>query len=162
MSRDIEEFLRRAAERRQQQKQGGGQPPPAAQRRASQQPLVEEIEVVYQAEPIDQAFDSQSIDEHVKNHLDTNEIVQHAENLGERIQSVDDAVADRLTRKFDHEVGQLDDSPSFARASEVAGPKSSNIVEQLVEMLRRPESVKQAVILSEILNRPNFDQDRFE
>ena len=172
MARDIEEFLRRAAERRQQQKNQGQKPPPARPVR----PEIPEIEVEI-VQPRDQQrkkkqkarpsevrqpvdYRQQSVSEHVQQHLDTSSISQHAENLGKRIVSVHDKVDQAIHRRLDRNVGKIDDRPTITddpRPGVVGGDQVNPIAVDLVQMLSNPKSIRQAILLSEILNRPDWD-----
>ncbi|MCH2180810.1 MAG: hypothetical protein MK108_02275 [Mariniblastus sp.] len=156
MARDIEEFLRRAAERRKQQLQGQKQAP--AQRPAQRLPeVISEVEIVEPAPS--QPMREQGIAESVRSHINTSDIAEHAEHLGERIQNVDERVADRLGQKFDREVTRLGDSEMVTdQAHPQAGlAQASPAAEDLIQMLSSPQTLRQAILVSEILRRPHFD-----
>ena len=176
MARDIEEFLRRAAERRKQQQQKHQQP--AQPRRvveADEIEIVEPVEVVrpVKPKPVRQVkktkiiqkprkkknLREQSVAEHVRQHIDTTDVSEHAEHLGERIQRADDVIDQRIHRKFDHDVGYLDDLPKVQddQVAKVEEEQVSRIAADLINMLSKPESVRQAILISEILKRPDFD-----
>ena len=169
MARDIEEFLRKAAERRRQQQQKNRRGPTPSQRvrelvETGQIEVVEAVEVEPQGKqtrlsrPIRDLRD-QSISEHVDSHIDTSDISEHASHLGERIQNIDDRVAERLQRKFDHDVSRIDDLPTVQddEVAKVTKDDVSLIAQDLVRMMRTPQNVRQAILLSEILQRPKFD-----
>ena len=163
MARDIEDFLRRAAERRQQQlkqKQAGGQasPPPRAtpppvQPRPKPRTLVsrEDIDVVDMRD--------QSVAEHVKSHIDTSDIASHAERLARDISQVDEKVEARLHQKFDHGLGKLESRKAIEAPPEATVDEVSATALGLVEIIRSPKTLRQAILLSEILRRPQFDDD---
>jgi hypothetical protein len=116
MARDIEEFLRRAAERRQQQK-AGNKPKPA--QRPAQEAEIVQPEIVRTQMPSQRRADvakpkvktprptkqrdmrHESVADHVKSHLDTSRIAEHAENLGDRIASVHDQVDQEIHQPAD-------------------------------------------------------------
>ncbi len=163
MARDIEEFLRRAAERRNQQRQQQQKPPirtPLQQQPASRD-IVEtnEVEIVRQQE---YNLRQEDVGAHVRHHISSHaeELSAKASHLGERIQSVDDRVAERIQSKFDHEVGQLEDKPSVQDNWEAQTDRTpvSAVAQDLLQMLRTPKSIRQAILISEILNRPQFDR----
>lgn len=180
MARDIEEFLRKAAERRKQQAGGGGnkpaqpQPPrqqPAPQQRAPQQPprqkpRVVEAEVVQAsrrpapAQPPRKISNlrNESVADHVKSHINTSSIASHAEQLGDRISSVHDEVDARIHRSLDRDLTEIDDTPSVTDAPRPAifGKRSTLAADEIRKMLSDPRSVGQAILVSEILKRPNF------
>lgn len=184
MARDIEEFLRRAAERRkkqQQQQQGGArrpaqppqrQQPPVQRQPAQRQPVrqppkrqppkqrprtlvdAKEIEFVT---PKKKGMRNESVREHVKNYIDTSDIAEHAEHLGERLQQVDERVDERIHSKFDHDVGKLGRKPSVTdQISESTGDDVSPIAQDLLELLSKPKTIRQAILVSEILRRPEI------
>lgn len=179
MARNIEEFLKRAAERRKQQQQN--QPPPAQPprqtRRVVEPAEIEIVEPVQVVKPLKakskqprkslakerptlkRDLRDQSVADHVRQHIDTRDVSQHAEHLGERIQHVDDEVSARIHRIFDHDVGQLDDMPTVQddEVATVTDMQYSKLANDLLNMLSNPESVRQAIMVSEILRRPNFD-----
>ncbi len=168
MARDIEEFLRRAAERRKQQQQRQRTPPPSQRvRQMVEQADVEvvagDVEVVApkrkRRQPAKPNLRDESVQDHVKRHIDTSDITEHAIHLGERIQHADERLTSRLKRKFDHDVSKLDDRPTVQDdvVASVKQEEISRFAQDLVDMLRSPRSIRQAVLIGEIFNRPNFD-----
>ncbi|MFK7769359.1 MAG: hypothetical protein AB8B55_19205 [Mariniblastus sp.] len=179
MARDIEEFLRKAAERRQQQKAGGPpqqkqppkrQPPPEIipeveaelvrpapiQRRPSQKPVRKKP---LREQPRKQSnLRNQSVAEHVKSHIDTSSIADHAEQLGDRISDVHAQVESRIHDHLDHDISKIDDRPTITDDAPpaIVGKNSREQVNELRKLLANPKSVGQAIILAEILKRPNF------
>lgn len=180
MAKDIEEFLKMAAQRRQQQKQNAGgqqavppqqpapaqQPParkppvqrPTAQRRppALQQPAVQKKRP-QPAQPVRQ-LSQQSVSDHVRQHLDTRDIVAHAENLGEEVGLADEKLEGHLHDVFDHSVSRMENQKqSSGETIASSNRNTSRIAAELHAMLRSPKSVRQAIVLAEILKRPEFD-----
>ena len=172
MARDIEEFLKRAAERRKQQQQKRGSPPPKKPKRVIESAEIEIVEPIQVVEPArtrkfsnrkpvqpQRGLREQSVAEHVRQHIDTRDVSEHAEHLGEDIQLADDRISERIHRKFDHDVGQLDEKPSVQDdvVPIVEQVQASQLAKDLVGMLSNPQSARQAILISEILSRPNFD-----
>jgi len=171
MARDIEEFLRRAAERRQQQK-GGGQPKPPPRQQPPQQPRkpVQQRPVepeIVEAVPVSRprpkpprktSIRSQSVADHVKSHIDTSSIASHAEQLGDRIADVHERVQSNIHQNLDHDITVLDDKASVTDSlpSEIFGAPNDDFAEELRQMLRNQKMVGKAIILAEILKRPQF------
>ena len=175
--------------KQQQQNQPPAQQPPRARRviEAAEVEIVDPVEVVRPVKPKpprtatnkkpckplqqqkeirerkarreEKAVRDQSISDHVRQHIDTRDVSDHADHLGERIQNVDDVVQARIHRKFDHDVGQLDDRPTVQDdvVASVESDDVSRLAADLLGMLSNPESVRQAILVSEILSRPNFD-----
>ena len=182
MARDIEEFLRKAAERRAQQKTGN-QPqqktPPRQQPARREEPIVVEgIEIVEvptasSAEPRKmgqlkerlkvkhEAEDMrrQSVSEHVKSHIDTSSVTRRADQLGDRIASVHDRVESQVHAHLDHDISKVDDKPTITDdpSPAIFGKKDMSVPNQLKAMLSDPDQVGNAILLAEILKRPDFD-----
>lgn len=176
MARDIEEFLRRAAERRQQQKGGGKPAPPRPkppQQRRRQEPIEPEIvEIVEEPrrlkpkpKPLQQKLKKnkpnlreQSVSEHVNTYIDTSDIAEQAELLGDGIADIHNQVEAEVHQHLDHDLTALDDNPSVTDQlpSKIFGKPSQKFAKELREMLGNPKTVGKAIILAEILKRPNF------
>ena len=148
---DIGEFLRRAAERR-----GGAaapQPPPPIR----QQPV--EVAEVAEEVPL-----GGQLREHVGEYLDSSEFQRRTAELGDEVAQADRLTEQRLHQKFDHEVGRLSGKPgeSAAAPRTVEAPEPEDRTSEfpatdavgVAAMLRDVDSIRQAVIISEILNRP--------
>jgi len=181
MARDIEEFLKRAAERRRQQKQqkqagGGGAKPPQSQRPVSPPPQRAPSSPPPQAPPrrlvnepvkakvIEDPYENESVAEHVRKHITTDDVTHNAEHLGDEVAARDDKIDDRIHKTFDHKVGQLGHKGIGGRRESVQDQTTSvtqaevnAIAASLAEMMQNPETVAQSIIVAEILKRPSFD-----
>lgn len=183
MARDIEEFLRKAAERRRQQqaeKQGGApkkkpadsQPARRAQPPARRAKPLEAVEVVddeiIQAQPVKPRSSGtsnsrrRSVQSDVQSHIDTSKIASHADGLGRlRAQMTDDV--DEVKQKFDRGAKKFEstraESREDSRDDEIVGASVSPVATDLSQMLRDPTSIRQAILVSEILRRPDFDDE---
>ena len=182
MARDIEEFLRKAAERRKQQ--GGGAPkpkpqqprapqarppqaqPPQARRPPPAQPPprrrpppppapVEPVIVLDKSDMIERP----RLSPNLKSSIDTSSISEHADALGKGVRSAAQRVDDNVNRYLDHNVGTLDDTDTVTDdpSPKIVGAKNMTMVTELRALLASKKSVGQAIILSEILKRPDFD-----
>ena len=175
MARDIEEFLKMAAQRRQQQKQRQGQQP---QQGAGQRVPPKQPSRPLAAQPVPSAYEPPatedeiqiiepqpdirrgSVREHVQTHIDTSDIAEHVRHLGEEVGMADDKVEARLQQKFDHGVGHLkiDEAKSAqSKTTKVTDRQISDAAAALMNMLRTPTSIRQAILISEVLRRPDFD-----
>lgn len=175
MAKNIEEFLRMAAARRQQQGAAAPQQPgrqqqqnqqPATPRISTptnrQQPRTDVVEIVDDIEVVDPLRD-QSVGSHVRAHINTSDIAEHTRQLGGQVSQASEEVEKRIHQKFDHEVGHLgadhiadanEYSAEFVHAEhDDVAPRAK----ELAEMLKSPKTFRQAIIMSEILNRPNFE-----
>lgn len=168
MSDDIEEFLRRAAARRQQrQAQGAGPPKPqrAPQSRPPQRP-------VHQPPPDIQIVEPEVIEAETVHESVANQVQQYfgSANLisGDEVDQADEQMETHLHQVFDHRVGQLRDTsvgvkepaePQLDRSAPGAekGKAKGKGANFIAEMLRSPKSLRQAIVVSEILRRPSDD-----
>jgi hypothetical protein len=168
LEEEIEAFLRRARGEKPRSKPAPQVKPQVAQ---EVRRLVEKPKSIKQRTP-DAAPRRESVEEHVQRHITTRPISEHARDLGKKLGEVDEALEDRLHEVFDHKVGQLakDEATQFvhegtdAAVWETAESKRQKRTEAMgdrsdfiLRMLSNPESIKQAIILGEVLKRPDFD-----
>jgi len=157
LEEEIGEFLRRAAEGRRAAERGR----PAEQRRprsaAPRSPARERPVEAQVVAPTSQ----QSVSQHVAQQFGGTEFQQRAAGLGAGVSQADEMMDHRLQDVFQHELGQLGTQTSEAAAlaagsgvvSSATG-SGSPLTAELLQMLAHPESVRQAVVLGEILHRP--------
>ncbi len=173
MARDIEEFLRKAAERRLQQKQGGGAPPPSQPassepRRRIEPARVDDYEVVDDVEIVDEGTARSknsggrkplttgpvTVAEHVQQHLDTSGIREKTKQLGSQVAAVKEKFESKVHQNLDRDICEVDDSP-LVEDHRRKSPENQLAI-QLKNMLAQPETIAQAILISEILKRPDF------
>jgi hypothetical protein len=82
----------------------------------------------------------------------TKSIDQHVSSLGQRIIAEDQQFDVQLKAKFDHTVGTL--AGSTVSETELVPVPRETPASQIAAMLAKPDGVRQAIILNEILNRP--------
>ena len=179
MRDEVEEFLRRAAQRRAQvesqaraqaQRLAQPQPQPAAPKptpRLSQQ-----------ADPLLalQSLEAEVIDAEVADLVELNEmdIIAPSANRSLRGSSLaaetgsrfaghvglaDDDMDAHLRQTFDHKLGRLGKSAPMSQSTPAAATRSSQDSASeshgsIVRMLRTPRSLRDAIVVSEILRRP--------
>lgn len=171
MARDIEEFLRKAAERRQQQKQG--QPPPQTAPAPPQSkpfehpstlPPSRDEEIIETAEIVEPRKSAkkktkrkrETVAEHVDRYLDTSDIKQKTASLGSQVAKIRDHFETTVHQHLDHDICSVDNDRQSA-GGQSSQPGREGMAAQLKKMLGRPESIAQAILISEILNRPTFE-----
>ncbi|MGO9110473.1 MAG: hypothetical protein ACLP9L_14725 [Thermoguttaceae bacterium] len=148
----IDEFLRRAAQRR------GGQP-------VAEQPLPVEL-VADDDTPV-----GGRVGQQVQKYLDTSDFRRRSEELGGEVAQSDQQFTKQVGQAFSGEVSRLAARPGEAAQPvevvevEAAGPEylSRPTLDALplagsglAELLGSPENIAQAVIMSEILRRPEL------
>jgi len=161
---EIDDFLRQVGRQRGDRPPGRMENIQSPQRRAnpppryvSGQPVDAEI---IEAEP---AFES-SVSEHVAEQINTSVFDRRADALGDHVEEADDDMASHLHQVFDHEIGGLVDTSLPAAETETGAVQGESAVSQkkatalaaagIAAMFRSPSSVRQAIILKEILDRP--------
>ena len=171
MRDEVEEFLRRVAQMRQaaeaqakaqQQRPVPAKPaappppkrPPPPQRLvpARQDPVpLPEAEVV-EAEISDR---SEGFSRRVAQDLrGAEQISEHTRHLGEEVDLADDKLAAHLHEVFDHQLGRLKTTASEPAAIPQPSPTSDITASDLSQMLRSPTLIRNAIIMSEVLRRP--------
>ena len=100
----------------------------------------------------------QNVAKHVRNYIDVSDVSARADTLGDRIESVHDQVEATVHQHLDHDLTELDDTQSITELPppKIFGAKSDAFAEELRQMLAQPKMVGKAIILAEILKRPEF------
>jgi hypothetical protein len=86
----------------------------------------------------------------VQTHVDTSDFERRAEDLGAEVGLADEQLEARLHAKFDHRLGSLDDNmPATGSADVPAEARQATL--EIAQLLANPNSLRNAVVLSEIL-----------
>jgi len=87
---------------------------------------------------------------------ETEQIAEHSRHLGEDVDAADSKMQAHLHQVFDHKLGQL--KSSGGETALVTGDRTAAelSLEQIRRMLRSPESIRDAIVMSEVLRRPDF------
>lgn len=174
LSREIEQFLRRAAERRGVRPAKDVEvmePDPVVMVRQLGPHRVE-AEIV-EAEPVL----GRGVSAHVHDHIKDGVFEDRSSSLGADVCQADEKLEGRLHDVFDHRVGKLVDTTTAESQTEEQSDTSvwdddddafgdkekhqtsgSELVAQIRATMQDPRGVREAIILSEILRRP---EDRF-
>jgi hypothetical protein len=168
LEKEIEAFLGRStgqtppapAARQERSPARTEQKPPATRRRPST-PTPDRPRPV---EP-DRSFSAQeSVAEHVQRHIQRGGVAQRDAHLGETLEQSDERLETHLQDVFQHRLGNLQreaaPSPSaIAQGTDagvwVGGRPAHPLADELYEMLSTPQKVRTAILLSEILRRPD-------
>jgi len=170
MPDEVEEFLRRVAQMRAQAEAQARaqrpkpQPAPPPPRPAAPPPparLVPARQEMVPLEPVEvEIVDAElaeigdSVGRHVTQHLrGTEEIAEHTRHLGEEVDQADDKLESHLHQVFDHQLGKLKKTASTTAAAPYDSPASD--MSELLQMLRSPKSVRDAIVMAEVLRRPD-------
>ena len=154
---EIDQFVRQAAQRR-----GEGSQRPAPQRQGDRpqlvprrpvtpQPLVEAVPVEL-LEPM--ADETTSVAEHVRTHVASRNVGGlGSRELESQVDQADENMQEHVQGVFDHQLGQLRSMPGeTARESGASIPPTA--AAGMAAMLADSAGIRQAIVLSEILQRP--------
>jgi hypothetical protein len=98
-----------------------------------------------------------SVAEHVAEHVTSavRQISDEASRLGERVAAVDKQFDAQLQQKFDHEIGTLGDRRAAGEPDQPPPAEAaSDPLGQIATLLASADGMRQAVLLNEILRRP--------
>jgi hypothetical protein len=159
LNTEIEQFLKRASERKGERlkRESPVTPAPKPPKKAPKQPLRETSVAV---EPLPQrSFDA--VASSVEQHLGSRGFKQRTEHLADDIVRADQQMEDHLQKAFSRKVGTLGDAkPSGAQPATDAVPAATTTDRSeaglaLAGMLANPQTLKQMIVLHEILQRPD-------
>lgn len=128
-------------------------PPPIAQRSTATQTQVptpssvpsKPMEPFVEASPVAVPLE--------RRHLTEGALTEHARHLGEQIGQSDERLETHLHQKFDHALGKLA-AREATPAEQVASALATTPASEIAALLATPQGMQQAVVLSEILQRP--------
>lgn len=89
------------------------------------------------------------LEQHVSAYLDEKQFESREAALGKDVAKTDQDIQQRLHQVFDHQMSALEAAPG-----ETAVDPASLFTTGLVDLLTNPESLRQAIILNEVLRRP--------
>jgi hypothetical protein len=133
---------------------------------AAERPAVDEASVdePVRAEAVAEQPVGGQVAEHVQKYLDEKTFTSRAEQLGDEVAQTDRQIDQHLRQVFDHRVSRLAAAPGETAASTVAyespdlaqagADSSAAFTTGLLDALNSPDSLRQAIILSEIFHRP--------
>jgi hypothetical protein len=170
MRDEVDEFLRRVAQMRaaaeaqaKAQQRPAAAKPPAPPRPVPPQRLVPARQEVTYVEPAEAEIVAVEIPDRVEGFnrrvaqdlRGAEEIAEHTRHLGEEVDQADDKLEARLHQVFDHQIGQLKKSTMEAAAILSSDPAAEGTARDMLQMLRSPQSVRDAIVMAEILRRPD-------
>lgn len=151
---EVSEFLRRAAQQRSSV--GHTRTPPASQppkppivQRRSPAPTQKEIAAAAEAERA--AARPRTLTPTISDPLGQRALAERTVDAKEVVQA-EAAMQSHLSQVFGHKVGTLAGNQVATAAP--SGQTSSEPAAEVVEMLRDPQSIRDAIIVSEVLRRP--------
>jgi len=163
MAGDIEDFLRRAAQRRAPQ-------PPASAIPPGMQMLGDDDVIdadIVDADIVEDPgiLSGHDVGDHVTRHINTSDFGERMSHMGEDVDRADDRMESHLHEYFEHALGDLGGATSRASNSTLdddnapqdpIDPKKAKTKFNIRQLLRSPSSIRDAIVLSEILRKPDF------
>jgi hypothetical protein len=159
---EIEDFLRRANEKK-------GAPPANRPRPSQPAPKARLVEKppraqVVNAEIVREQPVGGGVEKHVKQYMNKEGFERRSKQLGEEVVETDEKVERHLKSVFDHSLSKIAATPGVSAsaanvkmadtAPELTLATPSIAAVDVAALLGDPLSIRQAIILSEILNRP--------
>ena len=158
LNAEIEEFLKRAGQRRQRsqrQKEPTLKSPPKPAPRTIAAPAKT---APPPAPPPTQPREISTVSESVEKHLANRGFGQRAEHLADDIVRADAVMEEHVKSAFNRKVGRLGGAETSAPAAPVTDVEPTVVAADpataMATLLANPQNVRQAVILNEILTRP--------
>jgi hypothetical protein len=166
LRREVEQFKRRAEGRTagapQRQQPASAKRDPRTVRTAADRPVRRLADTSRPAiapavsgplapEPPRTAPTGASVGQHVAEHLrGAREMAAHVQQLGADVAQADERLQEHLQEKFTHQVGALEHRTEAVRAGAVRSP----MAQDLLKLMAQPGGVRQVIVASEILRRP--------
>lgn len=134
------------------------QPPPVEAEIVEAVPVSRRRQSPKPSKPKKKTLREQRVAKHVRDNIDVSDVSARADTLGDRIADVHNQVEATVHQHLDHDLTELDDTQSITELPppKIFGAKSDAFAEELRQMLQNPKMVGKAVILAEILKRPEF------
>lgn len=161
---EIEEFLERATQKRQEKSRR--KPAKTVVTAAAPVPPPKPARRLVQSTSENQGFEvttGEAVAEHVRKHLDNRQFTERAEHLTDDITKSDTQREAHHKQVFEHKLGRLADTSTSQHAQDASDSAASQqathdasaaAATPIASMLANPESLRQAIVLNEILMRP--------
>ena len=109
----------------------------------------------------------QGLEKRLEHHDDTSEIARHTPQLGQKFAEADEQMAAHIHEKFDHQIGTLKSTLAETPIPQQEHLQSHDDIstiegisgKKLAALLKNRDGMRRAIVLSEILNRP---EDRWQ
>jgi hypothetical protein len=163
---EIEDFLRRANQKKTTPTARPQRPQPVRSK-SGEKPVRAEV---VRAEVVRERPVGGDVEQHVKKYLDEEGFERRSKKMGEEVAESDDKIERHLKSVFDHSLSKIAATPGVTAsptstkladtAPEITLATPSVAATDIAALFGNPLSVRQAVLISEILNRPLERWDR--
>jgi len=171
MKDEVEDFLRRVAQMRAQaEAQAKSQQRPPAQQKPPPKPPRQQpparLVPARPEPPPPQLVPADVVEAELADNADrvarqvatdmrgTDQIAEHTRHLGEEVDTADSKMKAHLHQVFDHQLGRLKSTSGETALVQTEKTAPELSLGQIVRMLRSPNSIRDAIVMSEILRRP--------
>jgi hypothetical protein len=149
---EVEDFLRQVQGDKPKQGERPRQPQAAPRPAVTQRPLV--VKVEQPAESVVEVEPARvSLQDYVSQHMSTADVTQHAATLGAEVGLADEKMVAHLQERFQHRLGALEQREQQHSAAPL---RRSPAAAEIAELLKSPKGMRQVIVASEILRRPEF------
>jgi len=100
-----------------------------------------------------------ALSQQVSSYMNSGKFRESASHLGEQVGLADERLASHLHQTFDHQLGNLAGQPNEVERGGAAQVRTVVGGTELSAMLRDPQTFRQAIVLNEILTRPEHRWD---
>jgi hypothetical protein len=143
---EVEDFLRQV--QGEQPKQQPQQRPVVVSPRTIVAKVEQPVQTVIELEP-----ERVSLREHLARSMSTTDVTENAATLGSEMGQTDERFQAQLQGRFQHQIGSLE--PRQEQRTE--SPRRRSIAAtEIANLLRSPQGMRQVIVASEILRRPEF------
>ena len=158
LSAEIEQFLQESAGRKREAapRQPAVKPTPVRTLVSTERKAAVEAEAAVDAKVLERP-NGEAMADAVRRHLDTRQFDARVSNLTEDMQRADVQREQHLKKTFDHKLGRLTDtshSQVEAPGALTAAQLGEGTANAIGAMLSKPENLRHAIVLGEILQRP--------
>lgn len=166
--KDIEDFLRHAFERLSDKNVDSD----------SEEEMIVDADVVEIPEKLESELQAtqvvgdggplgRGLEKHLEHHVDTSQIARHTAQMGQEVAEADEQMEAHIHEKFDHQIGTLKSTLAETPIPQHEHFQSHDDMvtiegtsgKKLASLLKNRDGMRRAIVLSEILNRP---EDRWQ
>lgn len=152
LRKEIEVFLQQAQQKAHEQQKRGQRVRPQTKRR--RRPPERERELPVEAEVIEPVEIEERHLSSTVGKLESSIKGTHFKHLTSQIEQADERMEEHVHQAFDHAVGHLGHGAMAVGGAGSALDGPEGLPAKIVQMLRSPDGMRQAVVLNEILQRP--------
>jgi len=171
MPDEVDDFLRRVAQMRAQAQAKSEPRPTPKQKQPKQQrtkPPARLVPARQETAPSLSPANAEVVDAELADNSDrvgrlvardlsgAEEIAEHTRRMGAEAAAANDKMQAHLHQVFDHQLGRLKSSSVETALVETERSAPQLSLDKIIQLLRSPGSVRDAIVMAEVLKRPEF------